>query len=87
MYSESDLEALEKRIGKNVKTRFVDYLNHKGIRNGWGRPFRLQNLTDFWNGKKEDLLIEGYLIDFEEEYNKKRKKLLERKSSLKSPAA
>ena len=87
MYTETDLEELEVRIGKNVKSRFVEYLNAKSIRNSWGNPFRLQNLTDFWNGKKEDLTLEGYLIDFEEEITAERKKIAERKNALKQSAA
>lgn len=87
MYTETDLEALEKRVGLGVKKRFVDWLNQKGYRNSWGNPFSYPNLTPFWKGKKEDLTIEGYLLDFEEDYYDQKKKLEARKKALKSAAA
>ena len=87
MITENDVFEIERRVGPNLRSRFIEYLHDKGERNSWGNPWRKQNLTEFWQGKREIIYLEELLIEFEEDHNRKIAKIEARRKKLKNKVA
>ncbi|WP_416440401.1 hypothetical protein ACH3O9_11155 [Leeuwenhoekiella sp. A16] len=88
MITEEDREALAVAIGNTSPlSGFKEYLDSKGLRNSWGRPYSIQALGHYWQGRQESLEIEKHLFDYAEQCKIDRKAHEERKAKFKNSAA
>ena len=84
-------QELKTKIKSVIGTRYakpiIDYLNSKGVYTENGEPYKTSSIRGIVNAtsNRENLLIEGHIIDLLEITQNKRKKHLDRWKKVTTP--